>query len=219
MSFFLIPLLRSRIFTNRLIILSTLAPNHFLSGDGPPICSGHGAVFFCSERPSKLRGMEGWQSHMEQGPLGQMKVIKAASPSHGGDKSSIYEPLSNFTALSSPNRHLWEQQENYTSDSRDLRILHPVLFLLVSYGKKVPTVKDQQISALPEIEVSELLGCFLYSNHSIQREQQYRLSKITPVVWRLCLNKWICKYENSWWRGSWMVVYICCCRLAAFKAP
>ena len=143
MSLFLISLLRSRNFTNCLVILSTLAPNHFLCGDGNPVCSGHGTVFFCTETPSKLRGMEGWQSHMEHGPLGQMEVMKAASPSHGGDKSSIYEPLPNFTALSSPNRHLWEQQENYTSDSRDLRILHPTLFLLVSYGKKVPTVKDQ----------------------------------------------------------------------------
>ena len=107
MSFFLISLLRSRNFTNRLVILSTLAPNHFLCGDGNPVCSGHGTVFFCTETPSKLRGMEGWQSHMEQGPLGQMEVMKAASPSHGGDKSSIYEPLPNFTALSSPNRHLW----------------------------------------------------------------------------------------------------------------
>ena len=116
MSLFLIPLLRSRNFTNRLVILSTLAPNHFLSGDGTRVCSGHVVVFFCTETPSKLRGMEEWQSHVEQGPLGQMKVIKPASPSHGGDKSNIYEPLSNFTALPSPNRHLWEQQENYTSD-------------------------------------------------------------------------------------------------------
>jgi hypothetical protein len=68
---------------------------------------------------------------------------ESSIPIPWGDKSSIYEPLPNFTALSSPNRHLWEQQENYTSDSRDLRILHPTLFLLVSYGKKVPTVKDQ----------------------------------------------------------------------------
>lgn len=62
------------------IILSTLAPNHFLPGDGIPVCSGHGAVFFCAESTSKLKGgLEEWQSHMEPGPAGQRRITKAAA--------------------------------------------------------------------------------------------------------------------------------------------
>lgn len=95
--------IRSRKATHQLIILSTLAPNHFLPGDGTPVCSGHGTVFFCEESPSKLKGgLEEWQSHMDSGPSGQMRAIKAASPSHGGDKRSISEPLSKFTAPPCP---------------------------------------------------------------------------------------------------------------------
>lgn len=60
-------------------IPSTLAPNPFLPGDGTSICSGHGAVFCCAERPSQLNGgLEKQQSLLDSGPLGQMEVVKAA---------------------------------------------------------------------------------------------------------------------------------------------
>jgi len=113
--FFLISLLSSRNFTNCLVILSTLAPDHLLSGDGSPVCSGHGTVFFCTETPSKLRGMEGWQSHMEQGPLGQMEVMKAASPSHGVIKAAsmnlflISQPYHLPTGISGSSRKITRQ--------------------------------------------------------------------------------------------------------------
>lgn len=51
--------------------LSTLAPNHFLLGDGTPACSQHRAVFLCAGRSSELsEGQEESQSLMETGPSG-----------------------------------------------------------------------------------------------------------------------------------------------------
>lgn len=63
----------SPIRSSSFIHLSTLVSNHFLPGDGTPVCGGHGAVFFCAERPSKLSGgLEESQSQTEPTPSGQM---------------------------------------------------------------------------------------------------------------------------------------------------
>lgn len=148
--------IRSRKATHQLIILSTLAPNHFLPGDGTPVCSGHGTVFFCEESPSKLKGgLEEWQSHMDSGPSGQMRVIKAASLSHGGDKRSISEPLSKFTAppcptgISGSSRKITPQTPGWGSFTQ-------LCFLLVSYGKERTVIfKCQQWNPSEQLHYQE----------------------------------------------------------------